>query len=542
MAHTLSATTRAVLATLLPHLHEFQFDTFVFDAHGVTLLLATTTLTAPCPLCGAASAAVHSRYTRMLADLPLGERCVRLQLQVRRFFCRNAACGRQIFCERLPSVAAAYRRQTDGLYAALQQIGLTLGGKAGARLATILKMPTSWMTVLRRVRTVVAPINHTPRVLGVDDWSWRRGRRWGTILVDLEQHRPVDLLPDRTAAALAAWLTTHPGVQIISRDRGGAYADGARQGAPHALQVADRFHLVKNIGDCFEQFLQRKRADLRQAAHAAAATHAPDTPDLALLGAVNEDQNRHPTYSTTPTRCQQRYTDVQQLHGQGMSIHAIARTLHLARNTVRKYVRAECSPDTRRPTRHSSLMPYEAYLWQRWQAGCHNATQLWNEIKRHGFDGGISIVKDRVAPWRTRSRVTPRLPHRFTPRATSWHLRRSDAAWQPHEIAYVAALMTRCPEIAVAQALTRNFIAMLHTRDVRALAGWLERAHASAIREFKGFAVGIRRDQAAVEAALTVEWNSGQVEGQVNRLKLLKRQGYGRAGFDLLRQRVLHAP
>jgi transposase len=187
-------------------------------------------------------------------------------------------------------------------------------------------------------------------------------------------------------------------------------------------------------------------------------------------------------------------------------------------------------------------MPYESYLWQRWQAGCQNATQLWDEIKRHGFQGGISIVKDRVAPWRTRSRTTPRLAQRFTPRATMWLLRRPDAELQGQETAYVTALITRCPEVAVAQALTRTFVAMLHARDVGTLAGWLERAHASTIREFKSFAVGIRRDQAAVEAALTVEWNNGQVEGQVNRLKLLKRQGYGRAGFELLRQRVLHAP
>jgi transposase len=542
MAHTLSSATRSVLAILLPHLHDFQIDTYVVDAHGVTLHLTTTTSTAPCPRCGAASAAVHSRYTRLLADLPLGERCVRLHLQVRRFFCRNAACGRQIFCERIASVAAAYRRQTNGLYAALQHIGLTLGGKPGARLATTLHMPTSWMTVLRRVRTVAPPTHHTPRVLGVDDWSWRKGHRWGTILVDLEQHQPVDLLPTRTAASLAAWLTAHPGVEVISRDRGGAYADGARQGAPHALQVADRFHLVKNIGDCFEQFLQRKRTDLRQAAHATAATHAPETPDLALLRAMDDDQLPHVAYKSPPTRCQQRYADVQHLHVQGMSIHAIARTLHLARNTVRKYVRAECCPPAQRPTRRSSLMPYEAYLWQRWQAGCQNATQLWDEIQQQGFHGGISIVKDRVAPWRTHPRTTPRLPHRFTPRATMWLLRRPDMTWQPHETAYVTALMARCPEVAVAHTLTHDFITMLHARDVDALAGWLERAHASAIREFKGFAVGIRRDQAAVEAACTVEWNNGQTEGQVNRLKLLKRQGYGRAGFDLLRQRVLHAP
>lgn len=531
-----------MLATLLPHLDGLQIDTCIVDAHGVTLSVTATMPTAACPLCHTASRAGHSHYTRTLADLPIGNRRVCLHLRVRRFFCHNPACGRQIFCERLPSLAAAYCRQTDGLYHALQQIGLTLGGNPGARLATTLQMPTSWMTLVRRIRTSVGPALPTPRVLGVDDWSWRKGHRWGTILVDLEQHRPVDVLPDRTAASLAAWLTAHPGVQIISRDRASAYADGARQGAPHALQVADRFHLIKNIGDCFEQFLQRKRADLRQAAHAVAAVPAPDTPDLALLRAVDDNQQPHVVPTASPTRCQQRYADVQHLHAQGMSIHGIARTLHLARNTVRKYVRGECGPPASRPPRRSSLTPYEPYLWQRWQAGCHNATQLWDEIKRHGFRGGISIVKDRVAPWRTRAQTMPRLPQRATPRATRWLLRRQDAELQPREAAYVAALVACCPDIGVAQALTRDVIAMIHARDVGALAGWLERAHASTIREFRGFVRGVRRDYAAVAAALSVEWNNGQVEGQVNRLKLLKRQGYGRAGFDLLRQRVLYAP
>ncbi|MDQ5827778.1 MAG: ISL3 family transposase [Chloroflexota bacterium] len=483
---------------------------------------------------------VHSRYMRTLADLPVGKQRVMLHLHVRRFFCRNAACARHIFCERLPSVAPAYRRQTNGLYHALQQIGLALGGKPGARLATTLQMPTSWMTVLRRVRMLASPTSVTPRVLGVDDWSWCKGRRYGTILVDLEQHRPVDVLPDRTAASLAAWLTAHPGVEIISRDRGGAYADGARQGAPQALQVADRFHLVKNIGDCLEHLLHRKHADLRRAAQAAATPGASSTPDVTTLPAPTGGRGQRQAQPVVPTRRQQRYADIQQLHAQGMSIHGIARTLHLARNTVRSSLRADECPPAVPPVRASLLTPYEPYLWQRWQAGCHNAIQLWHEIKPQGFRGGISIVKDRVAPWRTQSAL--RRMQRWSPRHTMWLLRQPATALQPQETAYIAALVTRCPDIAQAQRLTREFIAMVHARDSAALVEWLHRADASAIREFQGFAGGIRRDYTAVEAALTLEWNNGVVEGHVNRLKLLKRQGYGRASLDLLRQRVLHTP
>jgi len=532
MADPTHATARAVLATLLPHLHRCRIDACSVDECGVTLSLATTTSVATCPLCGTSSHSIHSRYTRTLADLPIAEHCVRLWLVVRRFFCHHAACARRIFCERIPRVAPAYQRQTGALAAALQQIGLTLGGKAGARLATTLHMPTSWMTVLRRVRTVVGPPLSTPRVLGVDDWSWQKGRRWGTILVDLEQHRPIDLLPDRTAASLAAWLRAHPEVRIISRDRSGTYADGAHQGAPHALQVADRFHLVKNIGACLEQFLHRKQADLRHAARTVSdgAPSAPPTPD-------DPGSRRTRAQSMEPTRQQQRATAVQQLHQEGMSMHAIARTLHLARNTVRA-VSGPPAPIVRR----SLLTPYEPYLWTRWQAGCRNATHVWDEIKQQGFAGGVSIVKDHVAPWRAHGRATPHPPYRCSPRTTMWLLRRPDAALQPPDTVYMAALVARCPDVAVAQALTRDFITMLHARHVAALPDWLRRAKASGIREFQGCVAGMWRDYAAVAAAFSMEWNNRQVEGQVNRLKLLKRQGYGRAGFDLLRQRVLHAP
>jgi transposase len=242
-----------------------------------------------------------------------------------------------------------------------------------------------------------------------------------------------------------------------------------------------------------------------------------------------------------PTRQQQRTSAVQQLHQEGLSIYAIARTLHLARNTVRNHVRAASGPPL--PiVRRSLLTPYEPYLWARWQAGCRNATQLWDEIKRHGFSGGISIVKDHIAPWRTHARTAPHPPYRCSPRTTMWLLRRPDAALQPPDTTYVAALVARCPDVAVAQALTRDFITMLHAHAATALADWLRRATASGIREFQQFVAGIQRDHAAVVAALSVKWNNGPVEGHVNRLKLLKRQGYGRAGFDLLRQRVLHAP
>ena len=208
----------------------------------------------------------HSRYTRRPGDLPCVGRQVHLQLNVRRFFCDNPACQQRTFVERLPGVVRSFARRTTRLAEAQRQIGLALGGEAGTRSATQQAMPVSADTLLRLAsHSELAPAA-TPKVLGVDDWAWKKGQTYGTILVDLEQRCVVDLLADRTADTLATWLQAHPGVEIISRDRGGSYAEGARRGAPDAVQVADRWHLLANLREALERLLTRKHAALPERA------------------------------------------------------------------------------------------------------------------------------------------------------------------------------------------------------------------------------------------------------------------------------------
>jgi transposase len=521
--------------------------------------LATT---AACPRCQHPSSRVHSRHRRTLRDLPLGGRSVILYLHLRRFRCRHPACPTQTFVEQYPRLSPPHAQRTARLAQVLTQMAFTAGAESGSRLSHHLACPVSPDTLLRLMRAAPLPARPIPRILGVDDFAFRKGRTYGTILVNLQTHRPIDLLPDRAAATLATWLQAHPGVQLISRDRSKEYKAGATWGAPGVPQVADRFHLIHNWREALERLLDRYWRHFRgihlppQRARGASPVRIPCTAQRVpaartpneCAGQVERHAVRH-----------QRYEEVCQLHVQGYSIRAIAQRLHLSRSTVYHYLRSDGDPtEWRTRAQASALDPYIPYLYGRWQAGCYNGVQLWREIRAHGYEGTRKMVAVWVSQQRQAARRAgivlppttgrppkerpPVQPRDVTPRQVSYLLIARRERLTPAEQTVLTQVQERLPLMQTVYDLSQGFVRLVRERAGQELDEWLARAQASTIRDVRNFADGIGKDKAAVAAGLTQRWSNGPVEGQVNRLKCLKRQMYGRAKFDLLRRRVLADP
>jgi transposase len=550
-----------VVPAVLPIPRSLPVETLLLDEDGLTILASPAATDVPCPLCGQRSDRVHSRYVRTLADLPWAGVAVHLRVSVRKFFCDNATCLRRIFSERLADVAAAAARRTDRQQESLTAIAFALGGEAGARLAGKLGLPISPDTLLRLMRRWPASAASTPTLLGVDDWAIHKGLTYGTILVDLARHRPVDLLPDRSSASLATWLRTHPGVAIITRDRAGAYAEGARDGAPDAVQVADRWHLVDNLADALETVLRAKGACLKATAAALVDQARQDEQSRSPPDEVYQGKRRHPqperwrdrleaAAEAGVARRQATYEQVRALHAKGTSVAQIARTVGIARMTVYRYLR-EGPPQRKRHTVHGRqrvLEPYEPYLLKRWAEGCHTATRLWREIQAQGFAYSLTTVQRFVnqlrragPPPAAQRRTALTKPQGPPPRQVAALILRRPERRTDEQRAYLKHLGAADPTIATAVDLAADFLLMLRRREGARLPAWLDAAEASGIDELKRCASKLREDRDAVQAGLTLRSSNGQTEGQVTRLTLLKRHGYGRAKFDLLRKRVLHA-
>lgn len=497
---------------------------------NVQLTVRTSGRRATCTACGSASKEIHSSYQRHLADLPIAGRQVQVNLVVRRFRCARRLCSRRTFVEAVPALAERYARRTLRLRADLESIALALGGRPGSRLSWLQGKPTSRTTLLRLIRSLPMPSIRTPKVLGVDEFAVRRGRRYGTILIDVGTRRPIDLLEDPSADALVRWLGEHPGVEIVCRDRDGVYASAVRRGAPEAVQVADRWHLVHNLADALERFALRVLAGVRKAVEGARSEYA----DPLVLPAPPQGRIR--------PRTEKRHARIHELLSRGLTLSAIARQLGLDRRTVRRFVGAAHADDLLRPGgfRPSQLDPFVPYLTRRWREGCRVAVFLYNEVCQLGYRGSRRSVARRVAPWRTAEPPPPReaLPG---PRTVAWLLLRRPSELEDADRVLLAKLFGQVDELRAAHRLAQQFLVLVRERRGRELDEWAAAVLATGPPELRGFSRNLRRDWVAVQRGLTVRWSSGPVEGQITRVKLIKRQMFGRAKFDLLRRRVLLA-
>lgn len=525
----------------------------VVERDGSLVLVVEPTRTmVPCPQCGELSRRQHSRYERRPLDLPWRGQTVRMRVHSRRWFCDVPTCPRKIFAERFDGVLAHYARRTNGTTELLTTFALQAGGEGGARLARKAGVPISPDTLLRLLHALTdVDDTHGPRVLGVDDVALRRKqRRYGTLLIDLETHRPIDLLDDRTADVFANWLRCHPGVEIIVRDRAGAYAEGGRQGAPDAIQVADRFHLSANAGAALDEVLRSRRRHIEYVVVSEPAEQPGPTPTAPLPPPSQTQQN----LAVRRTRRSARWDEVRNRRAAGYSIQRIAREMGMHRRTVRRYLATPAPPRNRpserpRPSGLSSptLQPFVEYLQGRWQAGCTNVAQLQRELEAQGYEGSYSLLMQALQSWRgPRPPPEPCRGRRCgRPRAkrvnVRWLCLRPPGQLDTVERDALQEILEDDAHLAFGYELLQRFRRLIARRSVRDLDQWLEDAAASELRPFVSLAHGIHLDRAAVVNGLTLPWSTGPVEGTVTRVKLLKRQGYGRASTRLLRRRIISA-
>jgi len=497
---------------------------------------------AVCPRCGQPSGRVHSTYGRRLADAPVGGRPVLIRLAVRRFFCGNPDCPAVTFAEQIDGLTLRRARRTPPLGRMLAGIALALAGRAGARLAAVRDMTAGRSSMLRLIMALPDPGPGPVKVLGVDDFAFRRGRDYGTVLVNAQTGKPADLLRDREAETLAEWLLAHPGTVVICRDRAGAYADGARKGAPEAIQVADRWHLYHNLAEHVDKAAARHRDCLKEP-EPEQEPPAGEEPAADLQQAATAAAQQRAAHCALARRTRERYEQVQALRAQGKGIKPVMRETGLAKETVRRFYRAGSAGELLakiKDGRPSVLDEYKPYLHQRWNQGCTNVRQLHAELRDHGYRGSYGTVCGYLRPFRELG-APPAVP--APPKArdvASWILRDPNTL-DDDEKAKLAQVRERCPHLDTLAGHVTEFAKILTGRHGDRLDDWIAAVEADDQPDLHSFTRGLKHGYDAVRNGLTMPWSSGVVEGTVNKIKMIKRQMYGRAGFPLLRKRVLLA-
>ena len=533
---------------LLPLPEGMLIEQIQLTETGLRIAVIATHPTSRCPLCSELSSSIHSRYSRILRDVPCGGRQVQLVLTVRKFFCRNALCPRKVFdSTNTPVCGADAARMTIRLCQSLQSISRASCGKGGAKLAARLGMHTSRYTILRRIMDLPDASPGSVVYLGIDDFSFRRGYRFGTICVDLEGHRVVDILPDRRAETAARWMFHQPDVMVVSRDRGGEYASAAALGAPQAIQCADRFHVLKNLTEAVQVLVARCQSEILAACEAERHDQEQQEKPVLSLAEWRPKEPAHVEKVRLARRAGRyaRYQQVRELYTQGKKPKEIAHQLGLSDRTVHRWLASGTFPEARkRRKRQSCFEVFAPYVLKRWQDGERKGIHLFREIREQGYTGSARSVYRYVETLKqaeVRMSVNPARIRKYSANTAVWLFMRDPNTLDEGEQEDLTAFCQVSPALSRAYTLIRDFQDILHRREGHRLDAWLAKVRESGLPELQSFVSGIEKDKAAVRAGLTWPINNGMVEGFVTKLKLIKRQMYGKAGFALLRQRVLHA-
>ncbi len=535
-------------ATLLALPEGMEMAQIQITETGLVVSVIATHPRSCCPLCSQPSSHIHSYYHRTLKDAPCVGRQLQLSLTVRKFLCPNPDCSRKVFTERIPDLAEPWARMTTRLREQITSIGLATSGKGGVRLGDRLGIETSRNTTLRRMMDVPDDARASVVYLGIDDFAFRRGYQFGTILVDLESHRPIDILPDRRAETAAAWMRDNPEIHVVSRDRASAYASAASEAAPQAIQVADRFHVSKNLTEATQLLLSRCQAEI-----AAGGGHMEE-PAQNESGkpviSIEEWRPKEPARVkearlTRRAGREARYKQVMQMQSLGSTTREIACQLGMSQRTVQKWLAAGTFPEAqKRRKKSSSFDEFAPYVLKRWQEGERNGLTLWRETVAQGYTGSERTVYRHVETLKQASvqaSLNADRLHKFTASTAVWLFVREKKSLDEVEQEDLATFCQASPTLKRTYDLVQDFMQMVRKREGHRLDAWLERVAASDLPELQSFAAGVEKDKDAVKAGLTWPVNNGQVEGHVTKLKLIKRTMYGKAGFPLLRQRVLHA-
>ena len=511
---------------------------------GITLTLTCQHPTATCPKCNSPTTRVHSHYSRTLRDLPWAGRTVTIKLQARRFRCCSLRCPRRIFTERLPALIVPYARITLRLHAVLLAVALTVGAEPGKRLLAKLGVPVSGDKLLNVTHNVVLPTPPPTDMIGMDDFALKKGRTYGTVIIDLHSHQPIALLPGRDARRVMDWLQAHPGVELVTRDRSTEYERAVNLGAPGAQHVLDRWHVLKNLREVLQRTVKREQV-LRGGLAREQTLNVPPR-----RRSTREEAER----AAALERRRQRVRMVKDLHKQGLAIAQIARQVRCSRTFVRVCIRMDGLPESRQHRRAPSpLEPFVAYLHGRWNEGCKNAMQLLRELQERGFQGSYKHVHLWSLGVRSLEAERPegvsvpsltevvRERRGVSPLQLSWLMVLPPARLNEEEHGLLGDVLRRNEKLRRAHELAQEFLSLVRERRPDDLGAWLQHAEHCERPDFRTFAASLRREQDALLAAVALPWSNGPTEGVVNRIKLVKRLMFGRGSFELLSKRVLLA-